>query len=127
MDSHDVTHGRLPHNSAIATEQDLRLVLGKVPPKALVVSVETDILFRPEQQLELAKCLPDARLVSIASPDGHDGFLLEFETLNDLIVSHLRDCHRSFYANESEVSIRPEEAHTEVLNSVFGEAEILDF
>ncbi|KAF2660815.1 homoserine O-acetyltransferase [Lophiostoma macrostomum CBS 122681] len=131
MDSHDVTQGRLPQRSDSnlqSREKDLQLVLGRAPPNALVISVESDILFRPEQQRELARCLPDAKFVSIESPDGHDGFLLEFDTLNDVIVSHLKDCFPSFYTNESECPIEAVETHADKrVHSVFGEAETVDF
>ncbi|KAJ0158370.1 Homoserine O-acetyltransferase [Colletotrichum tanaceti] len=66
MDSHDVAYG------------------------ALVIGVETDALFLPEQQQRLAAHLPGASLSVLKSSDGHDGFLLEFEQLDALIKSQLR-------------------------------------
>ncbi|KAI1492083.1 homoserine O-acetyltransferase [Biscogniauxia mediterranea] len=105
MDAHDVTLGRiplpLPHHTATASDDDddeaLRTVLSRVPPGALVVSVETDALFLPEQQERLAACLPDASLAVLRSSDGHDGFLLEFEQLGALIEGKLRHEFPRFY------------------------------
>ncbi|ORY15437.1 homoserine O-acetyltransferase [Clohesyomyces aquaticus] len=132
MDAHDITAGRvahqrndeLPHLPSIT---QLNSVLGAVPPKALVVSVETDILFRPEQQLELAECLPDARLVTLDSLDGHDGFLLEFETLNEVIKEHLREICPWIYEGQGNSFPSPSGNPHDVVNSVFGEAEVDQF
>lgn len=125
IDTHDVTRDRVPCVSRPPSEEQLHAVLGVVPPKALVVSVETDVLFRPEQQLELAKCLPDAKLVVLESPDGHDGFLLEFETLNRAIKAHLEE--RCPWVYESEANEDADKEAEGVVNSVFGEAECVEF
>lgn len=131
MDSHDVTHDRLDPSSSSSrriyppNEDQLRSVLSAVPPKSLVVSVETDMLFTPQQQLELAKCLPDAKFVALDSPDGHDGFLLEFESLNRIIREHLQE--RCPWIYEVEVESNVSLDMDEVVDSVFGEAEAVDF
>ncbi|KAI5922192.1 homoserine O-acetyltransferase [Camillea tinctor] len=104
MDAHDVTLGRIPPTDAATTTDDdeaLRTVLARVPPGALVVSVETDALFLPEQQERLAACLPGASLAVLRSSDGHDGFLLEFEQLGALIEGKLRRDFPRFYDAES--------------------------
>jgi homoserine O-acetyltransferase len=131
MDTHDITRDRVmissDQRSHPATEDQLRSVLSIVPPKALVVSVGTDMLFTPEQQLVLASCLPNARLVELDSPDGHDGFLLEFETLNSIIRQHLQDQLPWIYEGDAipiNINLGKEEKE---LNSVFGEAETTDF
>ncbi|KAI1637153.1 homoserine O-acetyltransferase [Biscogniauxia mediterranea] len=107
MDAHDVTLGRIlpPHPAAAAAsstsddddDEALRTVLSRAPPGALVVSVETDALFLPEQQERLAACLPAASLAVLRSSDGHDGFLLEFEQLGALIEGKLRREFPRFY------------------------------
>lgn len=43
-----------------------------------MISEETKIILRPEQQRLLADTLPDARFVKLDLMDGYDGFLLEF-------------------------------------------------
>ncbi|KAI1396721.1 homoserine O-acetyltransferase [Hypoxylon fuscum] len=100
MDAHDVTLGRsYTQEDSNATDCVLRDVFAKVPPGALVVSVETDALFLPEQQERLAACLPDASLAMLKSSDGHDGFLLEFEQLGTLIVEKLKKGFPHFYSS----------------------------
>ncbi|KAI1376660.1 homoserine O-acetyltransferase [Hypoxylon crocopeplum] len=114
MDAHDVTVSRVPdHEGESAADADsaLRGVLAVVPPGALVVSVETDALFLPEQQERLAACLPEATLAMLKSSDGHDGFLLEFEQLGTLVVDKLRKDFPHFYGSVSSDSCLLEE-HT---------------
>ncbi|OTB20326.1 hypothetical protein K445DRAFT_312762 [Daldinia sp. EC12] len=101
MDAHDVTVNRVPADEGISSPVDcdsaLRSVLSVAPPGALVVSVETDALFLPEQQERLVACLPDATLAMLKSTDGHDGFLLEFEQLGTLILGKLTKDFPHFY------------------------------
>lgn len=65
--------------------------LGAPPPKVLVVSIESDGLFAPPEQALLHELIDGSRLVSIKSPDGHDGFLLEFEQINKHVEIFLRE------------------------------------
>jgi homoserine O-acetyltransferase len=125
MDSHDVTRDRLSAETSRSemgpSFEELKQVLSAIPPRALVISVETDVLFRNEHQIELAQCLPEARFINLDSDDGHDGFLLEFEALSMLIGQHLRQEVPWVYESnlETEQTLGP----TEVIASVFGEAE----
>ena len=101
MDSHDVTRGRIDEDSQLSADEALQEVLSVVPSGTLVISVESDALFLPEQQERLAACLPNASLETLKSSDGHDGFLLEFEQLDRLIQGKLRsvlpDLYRRVY------------------------------
>ncbi|KAI5863125.1 homoserine O-acetyltransferase [Durotheca rogersii] len=101
MDAHDVTLGRTHAQEIEGSTGDgesiLREVLAAAPPGALVVSVETDALFLPEQQERLAACLANATLAVLKSSDGHDGFLLEFEQLGTLILDKLRRDFPQYY------------------------------
>ncbi|KAK1988175.1 homoserine O-acetyltransferase [Colletotrichum cereale] len=94
MDGHDVAYGRTQRSG----DDALAEVLSAVPAGALVIGVETDALFLPEQQQRLAAHLPEASLSVLESSDGHDGFLLEFEQLDTLIRSHLRSRLPDLYA-----------------------------
>ncbi|KAK1590400.1 homoserine O-acetyltransferase [Colletotrichum navitas] len=94
MDSHDVAYGRTQR----CGDDGLAEVLSSMPAGALVIGVETDALFLPEQQQRLAAHLPGASLFMLKSSDGHDGFLLEFEQLETLIQSHLRSRLPDTYA-----------------------------
>jgi homoserine O-acetyltransferase len=78
MDTHDITRGRFTETGEPATIAD---VLKGIPAGALVFGLETDGLFPVTEQQELARHMPDAKLVVLTSPDGHDGFLLEFEEM----------------------------------------------
>ncbi|KAG5641765.1 hypothetical protein DXG03_004277 [Asterophora parasitica] len=120
MDTHDVARGR----ASAGGEESLALakVLATLPPRALVISIETDGLFTTTEQRELAAHIPDAELVIIPSPDGHDGFLLEFEAINTHISRFLKKELPGLYEKEVE---EPTEGDFQVKKaSVFGEAEV---
>jgi homoserine O-acetyltransferase len=96
MDTHDVGRGRGGWKEA------LRAVRGP----ALVVSIDSDVLYPPVEQVELAAALPGARLATLASPHGHDAFLIEGEAMNalvrgfreDLVTRHGRREERTWVA-----------------------------
>ena len=75
MDTHDVGRGRGGWREALST----------VHVPALVVSIDTDVLYPPVEQEELAAALPGGRLATLASPHGHDAFLIEGEAMNALV------------------------------------------
>jgi homoserine O-acetyltransferase len=76
MDTHDVGRGRGGWRAALAT----------VAAPALVVSIDTDVLYPPAEQEELAAALPAAQLATLDSPHGHDAFLIEAEATNALVA-----------------------------------------
>lgn len=75
MDSHNLGRGK----------ESVEEALRSIRAKALVISIDTDILFPPEEQQFLAKHIPDATLKTLSSAYGHDGFLVEFETFKKII------------------------------------------
>ncbi|MEV0693002.1 homoserine O-acetyltransferase [Streptomyces sp. NPDC050388] len=76
MNGHDVGRGR----------GGVPAALRRVTAPALVAGVDSDRLYPPSQQAELAAHLPGAdRLRVVESPYGHDGFLLETEQVGALI------------------------------------------
>ncbi|KAH6869212.1 Alpha/Beta hydrolase protein [Coprinopsis sp. MPI-PUGE-AT-0042] len=85
IDAHDIARGRI-HSSTSSFDEGspdaLIEVLVCLLPRALVISIATDSLFTPLKQKTIADAIPDATLVTIESPDGHDGFLFEFEEIN---------------------------------------------
>lgn len=120
MDLHDLTRER--SESEDDETAGLARILSSMPRHPLVVSVETDLLFRPEQQVELAAMMPDAELVLVPSQDGHDGFLLEFEVLNNAISRYLQEQFPSFY--EGDPMIKTDiDMNIGVKSSLFGEME----
>ena len=76
MDTHDVGRGRGGWREALATVRE----------PALVVSIDSDVLYPPVEQEELAAALPGGRLARLASPHGHDAFLIEGEATNALVA-----------------------------------------
>ena len=96
-----------------------------------MIGIESDGLFTTSEQREIASYIPDAELVVIPSPDGHDGFLLEFEAINGWIDGWLRRKMPTYFEEARVVSIedycKGKEAENEGFGvkkeSVFGEAE----
>ena len=84
MDSHDVSRGR----------GDYEEVLASVRQPALIVSIDTDVLYPPSEQEELASLIPNATLQTIHSPHGHDAFLIEGRALDDLVLDFRRSENR---------------------------------
>ncbi len=75
MDAHDVSRGRGPYPE----------VLAEVRQPALVVGIDSDVLYPLAEQEELATHLPNASLYVLHSSHGHDAFLIETQTLNEVL------------------------------------------
>lgn len=75
MDAHNLGRGR---GSVIQALQ-------QITAKTLVIGLETDLLFPLEEQRFLAKHIPNAEFAAIPSTYGHDGFLLEYESITELV------------------------------------------
>lgn len=124
MDHHDITRDRVEEketSTPLSREDALSEVLSKVPSRSLVIGIASDVLFTPEQQEVLVNALPAADLIMIPSPEGHDGFLLEFEVLGPLIENHLRERNPGLY--EGDPLVVDGSVVEIVKNSVFGEVE----
>ncbi|KAJ2928600.1 hypothetical protein H1R20_g8525, partial [Candolleomyces eurysporus] len=124
LDTHDIARGRVEGDSS-TDPTALPKVLATLPPRSLVVSIATDGLFTPGEQKEIADHIPGAELVTIPSPDGHDGFLLEFEAINSNILRSLKREFRELYDKklEDEGAGQVEEDFAIKKTSIFGEAE----
>lgn len=79
MDSHNV--GR--HFGSVET------ALGRVKSRALIIGIDTDVLFPPQEQRLLAEKLPNATFSEIHSDYGHDGFLIEAAQITKLLNDFL--------------------------------------
>ena len=77
MDSHNVGRNR---GSAITA-------LKRILAKTLVIGISSDMLFPPSEQRFLAKYIPDAEYQEINSLYGHDGFLIEYKQLRQILGS----------------------------------------
>jgi homoserine O-acetyltransferase len=75
MDSHDLGRGRGGVGEALAG----------IRAATLVVAIDSDVLYPPVEQRELASGIPGARLATLHSPDGHDGFLIQTEELGGMV------------------------------------------
>lgn len=65
-------------------------VLERCRMPALVIGIDSDLLFPITEQEEIAKHLPHAKFVSLQSDFGHDGFLVETESLTNHIKQFLK-------------------------------------
>ncbi|TDQ12107.1 homoserine O-acetyltransferase family protein [Pedobacter metabolipauper] len=81
MDSHNVGRGR---NSVLDA-------LALVKANTLVIGIENDVLFPLSEQEFLGKNIPGAEFKSISSAYGHDGFLIETDTLTRIIGNFLKE------------------------------------
>lgn len=82
MNGHDVGRGR----------GGVRQALRRARMPALVAAIDSDRLYPPAQQAELAALLPGAdRLRTVRSPHGHDGFLTETDQVGALVRELLPD------------------------------------
>ena len=79
MDSHHLGRGRESAEAALAS----------IRARTLVVGIRSDILFPVEEQEFLARHIPQGSLVVIESPYGHDGFLVETETIGRHLLAFL--------------------------------------
>ena len=61
-----------------------------IQAKTLIIGIESDILFWPEEQTFLNTNIPDSNLEMIQSLYGHDGFLLENEKISAAIAAFLK-------------------------------------
>ncbi len=80
MDTHNIARGR--HKTAGE-------LLATITQPTFVVSVTSDMLCPPEAQRFLARHMPNAKLFELHSWYGHDGFLIETETISAAYKSWL--------------------------------------
>lgn len=80
MDNHNVGRGR----------GTVREALQRIKSRALVIGIDSDLLFPVAEQSELAEYIPDARFEIISSDFGHDGFLTETQSISLLLGDFLR-------------------------------------
>ncbi|KAI8869689.1 homoserine O-acetyltransferase [Ramicandelaber brevisporus] len=94
MDTHDIARPRHLPADALASYKPstdaIHATLRSIKQPSLVIGIGSDGLFTIDEQREIATHIPDSQLEEIQSPDGHDGFLLEFETLDRLIKDFLK-------------------------------------
>lgn len=75
FDTHDIGRGRGGVGAA----------LGRITAETVVVGITTDIIFPPDEMAQLAGIIPGACYREISSQFGHDGFLVEYRQLNNIL------------------------------------------
>ncbi|KAF4994487.1 hypothetical protein FGRMN_5757 [Fusarium graminum] len=92
IDSHDIARDRYLN---LSDDEAMRKVLGQIQQRTLVVGVPTDGLYPLSEQIAVFQGLNNATFATIQSDDGHDGFLIEGEQLNELL--------RSFFGSDPDL------------------------
>ncbi len=85
MDTHDVSRGR----------GDVDDVLRSIRQPVLVVSIDSDVLYWPWEQREVANLVPNAHLAVMDSPHGHDSFLIDVDRVSDIVADFRGTAHRA--------------------------------
>ncbi len=94
MDTHDVARGRGGYEEVLST----------ITAPVLVIGCASDVLYPLDEQRELARWIPSARLVTLDSPQGHDAFLLETDAVFREVSDFRRHAARRSSPGESTVS-----------------------
>ncbi|RLN51094.1 hypothetical protein BBJ29_007018 [Phytophthora kernoviae] len=81
MDTHDVGRSR----------GGLEKALGSLSQPALILGVDSDVLYPLSEQKQIADSLPNAQFATLSSPHGHDGFLLGQEEISELTKRFLAE------------------------------------
>jgi len=80
MDTHNISRNR---------EKRLDETIKMINNQTLLIGISSDILCPPEEQRALAEALPFCRYEEIASPYGHDGFLIESDKISHIFLAWL--------------------------------------
>ncbi len=75
LDTHHVGRNR----------ESIEKALASINSKTLVIGISSDQLIPPKEQQFLARHIPNAQYLEIDSAYGHDGFLIEHETISEKI------------------------------------------
>lgn len=101
MDSHHIGRGR----------GGIEAALQQVEARTLVIGIETDLLFPLSEQVTIANHVPRARLELVRSRYGHDGFLVEFETITGIIRRFMQEGAFRAPGRQYRLSVRSVQVH----------------
>ncbi|MCI4671477.1 MAG: homoserine O-acetyltransferase [Bacteroidia bacterium] len=79
MDSHNLARGR----------GKMEDILASIKANAIIISLDGDLLFPPEEQLFLSTYIPNSSHYLVPSLFGHDGFLVEKEAIEHILRNNL--------------------------------------
>jgi homoserine O-acetyltransferase len=91
MDAHNVGRKRDGFEKALAV----------ISAKTLIIGITSDVLFPIEEQKQLWLHIPNAKIKTIESDFGHDGFLIEHEALIKQFKNFLKPPSKSVFKNSS--------------------------
>lgn len=77
FDTHNIGRGRI----------GIKEALKSLSMPVLTVGITTDMIFPPEEMKELHEMIPLSTYKEIDSSFGHDGFLVEYALLNNIIIN----------------------------------------
>lgn len=112
LDTHDISRGRF---------DTLEEALASIQQPCLVLGIESDGLFTFAEQEQIATYVKHAELNRIISPEGHDGFLLEFDQVSKFIVDFQHKAIPEFMQPGAAISEDLDAGHQG--HSVFGEVD----
>lgn len=127
LDTHDVSRHRVSPD----TPNAVTAALAQIQQPALVLGIESDGLFTYAEQQEIAAAIPDCRLKTIVSPEGHDAFLLQFQQVNTYILDFFREVlpdlmSKTTNEGENVDAVDGNGVGVVAKTSTFGEAEVGD-
>lgn len=77
LDTHDISRGR---------SDTIDEALQSVKQKALIIGVESDVLYTFNEQAEMHRYIQNSRFNVVVSVEGHDGFLLEATQMSSFLT-----------------------------------------
>ena len=127
LDTHDVSRYRVPPD----TQNPVAAALAQIQQPTLVLGIASDGLFTYAEQQEIADGIPNSRLKTIVSPEGHDAFLLQFQQVNSYILEFFREVLPEFMRQSPSEDGSADRDSADIVgeitkSSTFGEAEADD-
>lgn len=87
---HALTKGMDAHHLG-RSRGSIHEALASIRAKTLVIGINTDVLYPPEEQEYIARQIPGGQFALLHSHYGHDAFLVEYEKLEEMIRPFLTD------------------------------------
>jgi len=81
---HALTKGMDAHHLG-RSRGSIHEALSSIRAKTLVIGIDTDVLYPPEEQEYIARQIPGGQFALLHSHYGHDAFLVEYEKLEEMI------------------------------------------
>jgi homoserine O-acetyltransferase len=81
---HALTKGMDAHHLG-RSRGSIHEALASIRAKTLVIGIDTDVLYPPEEQEYIARQIPGGQFALLRSNYGHDAFLVEYEKLEEII------------------------------------------